>query len=314
MAEWQKFRVGRLPSTSRFRNNECLCLDTVSHTSHVGPALQIIDSGQLRPQLVFDESRLNDKRILVAWLSPNYWHMGFRYGNIKFDFPFKEIIKGKRYYWVESIAYQISACRILITDIDRDGQLERYDPAGRDGPWWYDRLEDRHYYNNKHCLEFMLEAPLDLADLQSFGFVDHHKLYCAAHRKQPERCAERSLPASKGGALFLTRAAVSHTRLAGIIPHVVDGQGQPTAAVAQAVFEFSANFARDIQFGGKLHAQSPGALAVMRAVMSAFTFGALQEARLLGGMFADADSFANVAAMVLADTLGLGDWNALRAA
>jgi hypothetical protein len=314
MAEWQRFRVGRLPSTARFRNNECQFLDTVSHTSHVGPALQIVENGQLRPALVFDESRLNDRRILVTSLSPNDWHTGFRHGNVKFDFAFKDLIRGKRFYWVEAVAYRVGACRILVTDIDRGGQLEAYDPCERDGPWWYDRIEDRHYYNNKHCLEFMVEAPVDLADLQAFGFVDHHALHCAVHRGHPEKCAERSLPANKGGALFFTRAAVAHASLAGIVPHLSDARGTPIEAVALAFFEFASVFAREIDFSGQLHPRSPGAMALMRAVMSAFTFGALAEARLLGAMFANPGAFCEVAAVVLAETVGLQDWRRLLAA
>jgi hypothetical protein len=78
--------------------------------------MSIVESGLIRKGLVFDESKLNKERILVTWFSPNYWGPGYRYGNVRFDVDFESMVSGKHYYWVESIAYGIAACRILVTD------------------------------------------------------------------------------------------------------------------------------------------------------------------------------------------------------
>ena len=146
MPTWSKFKVGA-PAIKGF-NQDCQKFETVSHTSHVASALSILDRGEIHPYLVFDESKLNDQRILVSWLSPNHWGVGFRYGNIRFDFDFKSLIDDKHFYWVELGRVQDSLlARILVTDKNHDGDLEEYDPTTKKGPWWHDTVSDQHYYN-----------------------------------------------------------------------------------------------------------------------------------------------------------------------
>jgi hypothetical protein len=69
-------------------------------------------------------------------LSPNDWNAGFRYGNVRFTFDWAALVANKKAYWVESIAYGVPACRILVTDTDRGAELVAYDPTVRNGPWW----------------------------------------------------------------------------------------------------------------------------------------------------------------------------------
>lgn len=309
MSEWKKFKVG-VPAEKGF-NPDCVRFDSVSHTSHIGSAISIIEAGEIRPSLVFDESKLNDQRILVSWLSPNHWSTGYRYGTVRFDFSFHDLIEGKRYYWVESIAYKISACRILITDIDRDSQLEPYDPTLKNGPWWFDSANNQHYFNNNHCLEFMIEAPITLEHLCNFDFVDHHSSYCSVHRKNPKKCFELGLNSSKGGALFITRAAVAGTDLSPISEYLVRENGKPTNSLEFAFNDFALRISRKVKFSGELTQDSEHSIAVARAIMSAFTFGSTEEAKLLCSMFQDEDSFAAAVAMVIAETVGLPDWASL---
>ena len=309
MSEWEKFKVG-VPAIKGF-NDDCQRLDSVSHTSHISSAINIIEVGEVRPSLVFDESKLNDRRILVSWLSPNHWSTGFRYGNIRFNFSFSELIENKKYYWVESIAYKIRACRILITDIDRDSQLEPYYPKSKSGPWWFDENNDQHYFNGRHCLEFMIEAPVSLSHLKSFDFVDHHNTYCSVHRHNPKKCPELGLNSSRGGAAFLTRAAVTGVDLSQLSSHFVRENGKPTTELEFALSEFAFKVSRNINFSGSLTEKSKSCVAVMRAIMSAFTFGSTEEAKQLCAKFQDEASFSNVAAMVFAETVGLVDWEKL---
>ncbi|WP_031438130.1 hypothetical protein [Methylobacter tundripaludum] len=309
MNEWKKFKVG-VAASSGF-NEDCRRFDSVSHTSHVSAAINIIEAGEVRPSLVFDKSKLNEQRILVSWLSPNYWSTGFRYGNIRFDFSFNELIKNKKFYWVESIAYQVEACRILITDIDRNSQLDPYDPTSKNGPWWFDEANDQHYFNGKHCLEFMIEAPISLSYLKKLDFVDHHKNYCSVHRQNPTRCPEFGLNSSKGGAIFLTRAAVTGIDLSQLSTHFVIENGNPSFELELAFSEFAFKISRKVNFKGTLTEESESSIAVMRAIMSAFTFGLKEEAKLLCAMFQDEDNFNNVAAIVFADTVGYSKWHKL---
>ena len=119
MSEWRKFKAGE-PAYTGFRS-DCKPFSWVGHASHAHTAVDILKAGEIKPSLVFDESKLNTERILVTWLSPNDWWHGYRYGTTKFSFDFQKLVEGKKYYWVEAIAYNTAACRILITDKTRDG-------------------------------------------------------------------------------------------------------------------------------------------------------------------------------------------------
>lgn len=306
MSEWEDFKVG-----PKFNSPDCIPFDYVSHTSHVSSAINIIEAGEVRPSLVFDESKLNDQRILVTWLSPNHWTTGFRYGNIRFDFPFDKLIQGKRCYWVESIAYKVKACRILITDINHDSQLEPYDPTSKTGPWWFDHSNDQHYFNSKHCLEFMIEAPVRLRLLKKLDFVHHHQDYCSVHRNDPAKCSELGFNSSLGGAVFLTRAAVMGVGLGQFSKHFVKENGDPTKELYSTLSEYYRSVSCKVDFSGSLTDESESSIAAMRAIMSAFTFGPIADAKLLCAMFQSKHVFINVAARVLAETVGLKLWDKL---
>jgi hypothetical protein len=160
---WDEFAVGAPSKQPNWSNRDCLPLVSVAHVAHVTTALRIVQEGCLRANLVFDESKLNTERIRVVWLSPNDWARGFRYGSIRFSFGWEPLIAGKRAYWVESIAYGVAACRILISDRDYDKTLEPYDPQRVRGPWWL-APDGKHYWNGRYCLEIMYEANVTLGD------------------------------------------------------------------------------------------------------------------------------------------------------
>ena len=177
----------------------------VSHVTHVNNALEVLRAGCIKPQLIYDKSRLNTKRVLVVWLSPNDWSNvgGFRYGNIAFDLDWKKLIKGKHFYWIGAMEYSPVACRILITEKDRDEKLMPYIPGQGDGPWWADHKNRKHYWNGKHCLEFMLEAEIPLSSISELRFVRHHKDRCSI---SPSDCTDRGHDAQRGAARLLAGA------------------------------------------------------------------------------------------------------------
>src|SRR5271169_1272481 len=101
------------------KSNNGSPFDEVFHISHLLPSTLIIRNERIKAGLVYDESILNTKRISVIWVSPNHWVRGSRYGNVRFKFPWKDIVKRKKYYWVEAITkYSPAACRILVTNND----------------------------------------------------------------------------------------------------------------------------------------------------------------------------------------------------
>ncbi|MBK6562062.1 hypothetical protein [Candidatus Amarobacter glycogenicus] len=173
----------------------------MSHVAHVPTAYRIVEDQQLRADLVFDKSTLNNYRTRVVWLSPNDWTNagGFRYGNVTFAFPWESIIEGRNCYWVESMAYGVEACRILVTNNDWSKVLEPYDPAKDDGPWRLD-ADGSHFWNGTYCLEVMVEDDVSLDMSTGVGFVGHHPKRCSI---DPKNCFYLGKREREAGAEFL---------------------------------------------------------------------------------------------------------------
>jgi hypothetical protein len=225
-ASWAKFAVGKPSTRANWTEPACQPLVTVSHVAHVPVAVRIVEDGRLRADLVFDKSKLNTRRIRVVWLSPNDWTNagGFRYGNIRFGFDWKTLLAGKQAFWVESIAYGVEACRILLSDTDHSSILERYDPGSGDGPWWVDSSGE-HFWNGEYCLEVMLEGDVPLSRATHVDFVKHHENRCSIDYKTCKYCGRS---ADKGAAEFL--AVLAGNGLAITLPGLTEDRGQGLVA------------------------------------------------------------------------------------
>lgn len=202
--EFKEYGVSQPPDDDSWFPDECAPFDHVTHVAHIGPALAILEDRILRARLVYDESILNTDRSLVVWLSPNHWGTGYRYGTVRFSFPFDQLVTHKNLYCVEVIAYKIPACRILITSKDHP-ELTPYDPAVREGPWWRDPSTGQNYFNNKICLELLIEDDLALSTATEMDFVDHHGSWCSMHRNGPTECPELGMSDMEASALALGR-------------------------------------------------------------------------------------------------------------
>lgn len=310
MSEWNEFKIGE-PAKAGF-NNQCRPFDLVYHVSHARPALDIIQSRQIRPGLVFDESKLNDKRILVAWVSPNYWNPGFRYGTAGFLFHFADLIEGKNFYWVESIAYKTKACRILVTDKDRGEELETYDPSAKDGPWWYDEGKGIHYFNGKYCLELMVEAPILLEMLAQFEFVPHNGEHCSIHRDAPQNCRELGSNAQDGGALFLAHAVADRADLSFLKPLLVNEEGKVSAHLPAALSRYWWGVCKGAGYHGDIDISGPTGPTLARAILSAFAANDMGDVEELRGHFKSEEHLYDALLLVTAEILGFDDWKILK--
>jgi hypothetical protein len=312
--EWKQFRVGKLPQDGTSKD-DCKPLAGVYHVSHVASSIEIIETGTVRQSLVHDDtSKLNDKRILVSWVSPRHWFAGHRYGTIRFTFDFLDLIKDKpNYYWVEVGEYKTPAPRILITDQNRDSLLPRYDPCKGDGPWWHDKANDRHYFNDQICcLEFMIESPLHLWEATKFDFVNHRSDMCSIHPTDPSRCKEASDGLGDfGGARLLARGIVSGLNFRHIVRFLIDGEGKPTGGLPSAFNMFVSQFLTHNLFHGQLKEGSPLSLPIMRAVMGAYAFCHVNESFALASLFSSSDIFVIEAAKLVANAINLPNWQEL---
>src|SRR6266850_2327713 len=61
--EWQKYKVGKPSAKSGRVNPDCQHLDYVYHVAHIPVAVEILRTGCLTPRLVYDKSKLNQRRI-----------------------------------------------------------------------------------------------------------------------------------------------------------------------------------------------------------------------------------------------------------
>ena len=173
--EWRKYRVGTPSLQKNWTEPTCQSFEDVHHICHLSDAIRILEDGKIRSSLIWDESRLNNTRTCVSWLSPNRWG-GSIYGNIQFNYKWKSIVQDMKLYWVEAMKYRPHAYRILITNSDYSAlDLEPYDPTIGDGPIYHENNKDIWYRNGDFTGEFLIDRDLPLDECINIEFVNHHK-------------------------------------------------------------------------------------------------------------------------------------------
>jgi hypothetical protein len=297
--EWFRFKVGTPSTHPRWTEPTCQELSTVSHVAHVGTAMRIVEDHVIRAGLIQDKSKLNTSRILVSWLSPNDWGGagGFRYGNVRFKYDWRSLVQGKNCYWVESIAYGVAACRILLTE-NSHASLTPYDPTRGDGPWYLDVSTGTHYWNGRYCLELMLEENLPLANVSEIDFVDHHPHGCCI---DPSSCPDRGKGSSESGAEFMGKLIAHGTALPEgfLVSHALRN-----AAWALAGY---ANRAKKVSPAGQVQSSTALAKTLARAAVGHAARREEDELKQLASTFKSHDEFADSFRAVLAEAAGDSD-------
>jgi hypothetical protein len=284
--EWAKFKVGEISTGRNWTNPDCVPFDTVSHVAHLHVAQRIMQDQSINAALVSDESKLNTKRILVSWLSPNDWGGagGFRYGNVRYTYNFQALIAGKNYYWVEDIAYGIPACRILVTSQDRSNLLTPYDPTRGDGPWWHNTERKTHYRNGLKCLEFMFEEDLDVADAVSLDYVTHSPDKCCISARD---CPDLGQSRGKGARRFLAFLLSSHCSLP---RHLFTDKQKTSRFFNDDNLDNFASVRRAIvdevpKFSGDITPESPAAAPLVKAICREYADYQRDNCYLLAAVF-----------------------------
>jgi hypothetical protein len=202
--EWQKYAVGEPSKKTNWTNPNCCTLETVHHICHVSDAFRMLEDGKIRSSLIWDESRLDNTRTCVSWLSPNHRSNGSLYGNVEFHFAWRDLIEDKNFFWVEAMeAYRPNAFRILITDKEQVDSLEPYPVESATGPLLFDKTSDEWYWNGNLTGEFMLDEDLPLRRSTGIGFCNHHPNIC---RKDGSACNDFTLSANEAGAQLIAKA------------------------------------------------------------------------------------------------------------
>ncbi|MFH1974387.1 MAG: hypothetical protein ABIJ52_02350 [Pseudomonadota bacterium] len=199
--EWSKYKVGEKSTRKNWTEQSCQPFSTVRHITHIKDAIRIIEDGKIRSSLVWDESKLNNSRTCVSWVSPNTWANGSIYGNISFEYIWDDLIEGKNFYWVEDFKeYNPPAYRLLITEKDySDSKLViSYPVEDRDGPIYFDG--NKWYRNGYYTGEFLIDQDLDIDLCYEIDFVNHHKQFCS---KSDNLCSDIKLSNQVAGSKFL---------------------------------------------------------------------------------------------------------------
>lgn len=306
--EWAKFSVGSPSTRKNWTNQNCVPFDSLDHVTHIRSSLPILIDQRIKSGLVFDKSILNQQRILVSWLSPNVWGGGYRYGNVRFRFNFNKILNNKKFYWVESIAYGVPACRILITDQDHE-KLSPYEPRERNGPWWFDISTNQHYYNNNYCLEFMVEDDLLITEDVVLDFVSHHDRWCSIHRNDPTKCSDLGLAEWHSAGIFLATVLADSVNF----PFQLfnnDKNYRIPRTLEYCWSDLKSNLTEldNVTFYGKISHKDDAALPLSRAICNAFAYSGIDEARVIISLFESNDDLAKSLAQLIARHFSLSNW------
>lgn len=301
--DWSKYTVGKW--SLKGGNADCSRLPTVQHVTHLHPALTVLREGKIKPQLIYDESRLNTDRILVTWLSPNDWHPagGFRYGNIAFEFKWEDLIGDMRFYWVGVMNYSPLACRLLITETDRDDLLKVYDPTLRNGPWWQSSKTKNHFWNGTYCLEFMYEGELPLTKVSELKFVTHHPTRCSINYRTCSECGQDGQDAA---GKFLA-GACNRRLLEGSYSLWVKNK-KPNNALGLGWLMILLTLGKGLKpeaYEGEVRGTSDGAMALARSVLGAYFDEESVDRKQLLCLFASHQDAIDACAAVIEDDLGL---------
>lgn len=298
--EWEKYSV---------RNSGSLMLlEQIYHVSHIDSALNIVADGKIKASLVYDESKLNKKRILVCWLSPNDWRGagGYRYGNIRFTFDWNKICEDTYSYWVEVIDYKIPACRILLSDQNHRRHLSPFDPTTDDGPWWYDEEKGEHYWNGNYCLEIMVERDIRISEVVKVSFVDHHPRYCCLSNN----CNDMGISGSEGGAFFISGMVGQdiYHRLPAFYEN--DDGIEIDYMFERSCMSIWHSFNQIEKFKGSIIPKDKAAIPLARAVLNAYAYNE-DDLIPLASLFKSKNSLVYSCAKLIAKKFKISDWKML---
>jgi len=306
MPEWDEYRIA-IPRDGERVNNVSQLLE-VHHVVHPPAARTILEHGSIRTGIVHDESRMNQTRHVVTWLSANRWQYGSLYGTVQFTFPWLQLIAGKHFYWVEAIRYGNPAYRILITDKDLGSLkfLTPYDPSQDQGP-----LRERNgtwYWNSRDTSEFMVDRDLDLSECIAFKGVHHRKDRC---RLYGMACSERNtVPFVTGGRMLAFLLAGGNHAVDPALRIKAEGLSRslsPSVDDGVSGIWFELVTADAARFEGKVR-QPEQSVPIVRGALALLGAGRRDEARSLVSLLEDETVFEAALAAIVNDHFGIDTW------
>jgi hypothetical protein len=306
---WEIYGVKDRTNFKQYSDSNFAPFSKVTHITHLEHANRILKDRLITAGLIYDKSKLNKERILVNWLSPNYWFNGSRYGNVEFMFDFEALIKDKRYYWVETIDYSPIACRILITDKDYSDRLSEYNPAVDNGPWIYESSNGVHHRNISICLEFMVESNFSFDQIQEINFVNHHDYQCNI---SPKSCTDKGLTRELATFRFISSIVAHDLPIAYEHFTFVNAENDNEANnhVKNLCLKLY-SIGRNAKCSGNVTSKDEVAQVLVKAALHRFAIGQYKEVRELVALFASHKDFIESFQEVFMDKFMIHDFNKL---
>lgn len=306
MNEWDDYKI-KIPKPGERADNVSE-LDEINHVVHPAAARRILVDGKIRAGIVHDESRMNNSRHHVVWLSANTWAPGSIYGTVQFTFPWEKVIEGRKMFWVEAMTYPNPAYRLLVTnkDVSHLAFLKPYDPAVDKGPVRF--RNGTWYWNSKDTSEFLVDSDFDLSDCIGFKGIAHRKDRCRIYKSS---CPELEvLHFITGGRMlaFLISSGIHAVDSALKIPP--EGSSRPFSydldnAVSGIWFLLVNN--KDSRFKGSIN-KIRDSKAIVMGALSLFGNDRPDEARNLVGLLDNETTFQSALEEIVNDHFGTTGW------
>ncbi|MBU7442793.1 hypothetical protein [Paraburkholderia fungorum] len=246
--------------------------------THVEGAIGIIDAGKIRAQPISGDSELKDGTTKVVWFSPNAW-LGSIYGNIAFRFDFASLLADHDCYFVEEPDFGTRTFRYLITD-KKYKNLQAYNPAEDDGPWWMDREKGEYFYGESCTIQFIVDMDVPVHERVKIDFVAHNHDKCIVKKD----CAMRGWPAQRGGAHFFMHAVARAADLSAAKGNLM-ANGKFSAEAQGALDYLRSSIVNRASCTGKVQSSDPVAAPLARAILNAFANGLDKEGLALAALF-----------------------------
>lgn len=306
MTEWKKYSIQIPPANSK--SDDVSEFDRVYHVAHISSARRILEDGQIRAGLIYDESRLNSSRTSVSWFSANTWGNGSIYGSVEFSFDWRDLSAGKKLFWVEAMNYNPTAFRILFTKRSKDGTglLQPYNPLSDDGP--LRRKKDVWYRNSRLTSEFMIDENIDLGRCIDLQFITHNQDICRLHKGA---CNEKALSVHRVGGRVLAFLIGNDLHVVDHVlkrPSCFDGKRPLSEAVDTAVSGLLSELASEKdRLGGAIRSKASRG-AVMRGALALFGADQKTAAIELVSLFATKDIFRKALEETINEHFGMTGW------
>lgn len=174
MPEWAEYFCKVPKKQSDDLPSNCVTFSEVSHIAHLREAKRILMDGRIICSPVDSGSRLSGTGTPVTWLSANTWGRGSVHGTVGFVFDWKDVLVGRKMYWVEvEDSYRWEAYRFLLTanEPPKHDEIRLYDPRKDKGP--VRRRRGAWYRRSNEVSHFLVEGDLPLNLCKKIDFVSH---------------------------------------------------------------------------------------------------------------------------------------------